>query len=277
MRERRLDDQVVQMLEHVRRDLAVVRTTRSATDGSISSSPSRWRQSAGRNGRMAAVSITPGAERVGDDDVAGADGIDQAGDAEQRVAAQLERIAEAVVEPAEDDVDRLQAFERLDEDAAIAHGQVAAFDQREAEIAREVRMLEVRLVVRSRRQQHDLGGQVRRRRQRARACRAARGRTTPAGESGSRGTLRAGCAAARSGSRARSRRPTAPACDRRAPTTDRPASAPGRRRACAGRCRAARECRGRGAETPGWPAPATAAAVRSAGAAADRTDRAGSD
>ena len=99
----------------------------------------------------------PRAERVGNGYVAGPCRLDQAGDAERRIAAQLERVAEAVVEPAEDDVDRLQAFQRLDEDPAITHRQVAAFDQGEAQIAREVRMLEVRFVVRPGRQQHDPG------------------------------------------------------------------------------------------------------------------------
>ena len=50
------------------------------------------------------------AERVGDDDVAGADGIDQPGDAEEGVAAQLERIAEAVVEAPEDHVDAAEGL-----------------------------------------------------------------------------------------------------------------------------------------------------------------------
>ena len=52
-------------------------------------------------------------------------------------------------------VDRLQAAERLQEHAAVAHRQVAALDQREAEVAREVGVLEVGLVVRPGREQHD--------------------------------------------------------------------------------------------------------------------------
>ena len=43
-----------------------------------------------------------------------------------------------------------KSFERLQEDAAVAHGEIAAFDQRKAEITREVSMLKVGLVVRSR-------------------------------------------------------------------------------------------------------------------------------
>ena len=164
-------------------------------------------------------------------------------------------------------------LERLDEDAAIAHRQVGALDEREAEIARQVRVLEVGLVVGPGRQQDDRGRLLVRRRERAQrvALRAEEG-----GEPlnlGTRGTLPAGCAGARCGSRARSPRPTAPACDRRARPTRRRARARDRRRAGAGRCRAARECRGTGAGTRDWRARAAAAEARSAGAAAARRDR----
>ena len=71
------------------------------------------------------------------------------GHAEQRIAAQLQRIAEVVVEAAQDHVHRLQAGERLQVDAAVAHGQVGAVDQREAPVPREERVLEVGLVVRT--------------------------------------------------------------------------------------------------------------------------------
>ena len=50
------------------------------------------------------------AERVGHGDVAGAHRLHQARHAEERVGAQLQRIAEVVVEPAQDHVDRLQAL-----------------------------------------------------------------------------------------------------------------------------------------------------------------------
>ena len=96
------------------------------------------------------------AEGVGNRHVAGPRGLDQSGHAERRIAAQLERIAEAVVEAAKDDVDGLEAVEGLDEDATVAHRQIAALDQREAEIPREIGVLEVGFVVRARRQQHDL-------------------------------------------------------------------------------------------------------------------------
>ena len=50
------------------------------------------------------------AERVGDRDVASPCRFDEACHAERGVTAQLERIAETVVEPSEDDIDRLKAF-----------------------------------------------------------------------------------------------------------------------------------------------------------------------
>jgi len=45
--------------------------------------------------------------------------------AERRVRAQLERVAEVVVEAAQDDVDAVEAPERLEVDAALAHREVA--------------------------------------------------------------------------------------------------------------------------------------------------------
>ena len=95
------------------------------------------------------------AEGVDDGDVAAARGLDQAGDPEGGFVAQLERIAEVVVEPAQDDVDRVQAAEGLEEHAVVAHREVATLDQGVAEVAREVGMLEVALVVGPGSEQHD--------------------------------------------------------------------------------------------------------------------------
>ena len=49
------------------------------------------------------------ADRVGDRDVAGPGGVDEAGAPEQRVGPELDRVEELVVDPAVDDVDRLAA------------------------------------------------------------------------------------------------------------------------------------------------------------------------
>ena len=87
------------------------------------------------------------AEGVGDVDVAGDDGVDQAGDAEEGVAAELEGIAEVVVDAAEDDVDLLEAADGFQVDAAVADGEVGAFDEGEVEVLGEVGVLEVGLVV----------------------------------------------------------------------------------------------------------------------------------
>ena len=87
--------------------------------------------------------------------VPAAHGLHQAGHAQQRIAAQFQRIAEAVVQAAHDHVHRLQAGQRLQIDAVVAHRQVGAFDQRKAPVAGQEGVLEIGLVVRSRRQQHD--------------------------------------------------------------------------------------------------------------------------
>ena len=95
------------------------------------------------------------AERVGEQHVAAARAVGQTGNAEGRVGAQLERIAVVVVLATHDRVHALQAGDRLEPDTVVAHREVAAFDQREAEIAREQRVLEVGLVVRPGREQDD--------------------------------------------------------------------------------------------------------------------------
>ena len=143
-RERALDDHAIEVLEH---ELQIVRVAAPARrHRRAAGAPRRAgsRQSPGRNRESAAVSITPGAERVGDRHVARARGFDQSRDAERRIGTQFQRIAIAVVESPEDDVHRLQAVERLDEDPPIANGEVATLDERESEIARQIRVLEVR-------------------------------------------------------------------------------------------------------------------------------------
>ncbi len=95
------------------------------------------------------------AERVGDEHVARADRVDEARHADRGLGAQLDGIAEVVVQPSQDAVHALQAVHRLQVHARAAHREVGALDERQAEIPREVGVLEVGLVVRARRQQHD--------------------------------------------------------------------------------------------------------------------------
>ncbi len=68
---------------------------------------------------------------------------------------ELQRIGLAAVDAAHDEIDALQAFERLQEDAVASGAQVAALDQQVAEIARQVGVTEVVVVVRAWRQQRD--------------------------------------------------------------------------------------------------------------------------
>ena len=68
---------------------------------------------------------------------------------------ELQRIGEIGVEPAQQHLGAAQAGDGADEDAVVAHGQILALDQQEAEIAREIGVLEIGLVHRPGREQAD--------------------------------------------------------------------------------------------------------------------------
>jgi hypothetical protein len=80
-------------------------------------------------------------------------GAEQAGNTEGRVGAQFERIAEVVVQAAQDGVHPLQARHRLQVDG-VAHRQILTLDQRKAQVAGQVGVLEIGFVVRPRGEQH---------------------------------------------------------------------------------------------------------------------------
>ena len=86
--------------------------------------------------------------------VAGANHLQQAWHAQRGVGAQLQRVQKFVIQPLEQTVDRLQALEGFEEQAVVAHHQVAAFYQRQAEVARQVGMFKIGFVVGAGRQQH---------------------------------------------------------------------------------------------------------------------------
>ena len=88
-----------------------------------------------------------GADRVRQRHVAGAIGIEQAGDAERGVGAEIERVDEVVVDPAVDHVDPARPARRLHVDEVVAHDEVVALDEFDAHAAREQRVLEVGAVV----------------------------------------------------------------------------------------------------------------------------------
>ncbi len=95
------------------------------------------------------------AQGIRDFHVSGNDGTNQAGYAEKRVAAQLERIAKAVVHAAKDHIDLVQTIDGLEIDAPVAHREVRAFNESESQVSRQIGVLEVGLVVRAGCQQDD--------------------------------------------------------------------------------------------------------------------------
>ena len=96
-----------------------------------------------------------GADRVGERDVAGAVGVHQAGHAQRRIGAEGEGIEEIVVEAAVDHVDALRPLGGAHVDDVVAHQQVAALDQLDAELVGEEGVLVVGAVERTRREQGD--------------------------------------------------------------------------------------------------------------------------
>ena len=100
----------------------------------------------GRNPSHAADSSTPVPSAFATDNPVGADGAEQPGNTQRRIAAQLERIAEVIVEPAQDGVHPLQARERLQIHRVVAHGEIGSLGQRHAQLSAQIGVLEVGLV-----------------------------------------------------------------------------------------------------------------------------------
>ena len=96
------------------------------------------------------------AERVGDEHVPRAPRLHETWNPQRRIRPHLEGIAEVVVETAKDRVNRPKTRDGLQEDALVAHGQVAALDERKAKLPGKVGVLEVGLVVRPGGQHYDV-------------------------------------------------------------------------------------------------------------------------
>ena len=94
------------------------------------------------------------AQCIGQHDRAGAHRLHQAGHAQGAVAAQFQGIAEIRIHPAEDDGDALQPGQGLEEHRAVAHRQIVALHQRQAQIMGQIDMLEIGFVVGAGGQQH---------------------------------------------------------------------------------------------------------------------------
>ena len=150
----RLDDQLVQVLGNVGQRLRLAappRRDRRDLQLLVQQELAQSRQERGIGGRFGQART----EGVGDGDLARAHRLHQAGNAQHRIAAQFERIAEVIVLAAHDNVDGKQPAQGFQKHAVIAHGEVAAFDQRVAEVSRQEGVFEISLVIRTRRQQHN--------------------------------------------------------------------------------------------------------------------------
>ena len=97
------------------------------------------------------------AQGVGHDDLPAPRGLHESGHAVHRVVPQLQGIGFLVVHAAENDIDGQEAAEGLQIDVRAADRQVAAFDERIAEVSGEVGILEVAWASRSGREEHDAG------------------------------------------------------------------------------------------------------------------------
>jgi hypothetical protein len=98
-----------------------------------------------------------GAEGVHDVDAAGAQGAEQAGNAEEGVGTHRQRVEERVVDPAVDHVDPLRSARRAHVDTALVDEQVGTLHQFDAHLVGEEGVFEIGAVVVTGSQQHDVG------------------------------------------------------------------------------------------------------------------------
>ena len=96
-----------------------------------------------------------GAERIDDDDLVVAHGLDKPGDAEAGGSVEFERIGEIGIDPAQQHFGAPQPRDGADKDAVIPYDQILAVHQKKPEIARQIGVLEIGLVHRPRREQTD--------------------------------------------------------------------------------------------------------------------------
>ena len=123
--------------------------------GSFSSSPARRRLSEGTKLERAGASTTPDPGIFGDDYIAVAHGLRQPRHTEPRGGVEIERIGEVAVDAAPNDVGALEPRDGAHMHATLAHEKVIALDQKEAEITREIGLLEIGLAQRPGRQKAD--------------------------------------------------------------------------------------------------------------------------
>ena len=247
-----------------------------ATDGSASSSPSSARQRPGRKASSAGVSTSPLPSAFATATLPARTACTRPATPSEESLRSESGSQKTIVDAAQQHVHALETAERLQVQHAVAHGEVAALDQREAEVARQVRVLEVGLVVGAGGEQRDVRVVALARARASAGCRAAAGRSRRGARPGSRGRPPRACATRRCGSPARSPRRTAPACGPPAPTTDPSARARDPQRRAGATRPAAAAARDTAAGRSDARRRAPAAAANRAAAAAVRRDRRGS-
>ena len=223
-----------------------------ATDGSSSGSPRR-RRASGQVAEQRARLEHARAERVGEHHVAAPRAFGQAGDAERGVGAQLERVAIVVVLAAHDRVHALQAVDRLQPDAVVAHRQVAALDQRQSRGSAPAAHARSRSRCTGPASAARSAAARRRAAPSAAATRAARRSRRRGAAPAARGTSAGTRARRPAGSPAHSPRPRAPGCGR-STTHQRPSGERARSAAYWNRCMPPAGCRPcAGCRKPRWP------------------------
>ena len=96
------------------------------------------------------------ARRVGHQHIACAHRLQQARHSQSGIGAQLQRVQPGVVHALEQPVHPLQALQGFEVELLLAHQQVAALHQRQAQVARQVGVFKIGFVVRARREQGDV-------------------------------------------------------------------------------------------------------------------------
>ena len=112
--------------------------------------------SPGRNGIMADVSTSPLPSAFATTTLPARTASTSPATPRKESGAQFHRIAEPRIHAAQDHIDTVQSCQRFEKYVAIANGEVGALHERKSEVTRQIGMLEIGLVQRPGRQQHDL-------------------------------------------------------------------------------------------------------------------------
>ena len=169
--EGRRDDHAVELLDHrVAHIGAAEPPGRDVGHGQLLAEHGRRQRR--QEGQHGARLDQAGAERIGDGDLPSRTACTRPATPRREAALSSSGSAKSASTPAQQHFGAAQARDGADEDAVVAHDQVFALDQQQAEIARQIGVLEIGLVHRPRRQQADARVVVAVERDRARRCKA---------------------------------------------------------------------------------------------------------